>query len=212
MDIIIQQQIALLQKQLSALLPLTPEQQHKLDDKLNLEFNYNSNHIEGNTLTYSETKQLLKSDLPPVGGNHTMREFEEMKASKKALQMIRSLAADKERHLTEMFIKNLNEILLVEPFWKNAELPNGETQSRKITIGEYKRHANSVRLQNGEMFDYASPAETPMLMGDMLEWYKIEQEKGEMHPIELAALLHYRFVRIHPFDGGNGRISRLLLN
>ena len=51
-----------------------------------------------------------------------------------------------------------------------------------------------------------------MLMGELIEWYRTEQEKKAMHPVALAALLHYKFVCIHPFDDGNGRISRLLTN
>ncbi len=49
-------------------------------------------------------------------------------------------------------------------------------------------------------------------MGELIQWYNAEVKKRELHPIELAALLHYKFVRIHPFDDGNGRISRLLVN
>ena len=67
-------------------------------------------------------------------------------------------------------------------------------------------------MQNGEIFHYASPIETPALMADLIEWFRSEESKNELHPVILAALLHYRFVRIHPFDDGNGRISRLLMN
>jgi hypothetical protein len=81
-----------------------------------------------------------------------------------------------------------------------------------IEIGQYKTHPNSVRLQNGELFQYASPLETPMKMGDLMAWYHEETEKKELHPVALAALFHYNFVLIHPFDDGNGRISRLIMN
>lgn len=196
--------------ELKALQPMNPDFQRKLDKKFRLEFNYNSNHIEGNTLTYSETELLLIFD--DTKGEHTLREYEEMKAHDVAYKLIQEWAKDTERPLSEQHIKNLNEILLVRPFWKNAITPDGQRVRRIINVGDYKEQPNSVLLQNGEMFHYASPMETPILMGELVEWYRTETEKLELHPVALAALLHYKFVRIHPFDDGNGRISRLLMN
>jgi Fic family protein len=195
---------------LQELQPLNPEYQQRLDKKIRLEFNYNSNHIEGNTLTYGETELLLIFDK--TTGNHELREYEEMKSHDVAFEMIKEWAADKERPLTEAAIKNLHEVLLVRPFWKEALTVDGQPTRRLIKIGAYKEHPNSVRLQNGEIFHYASPNETPIQMGELINWFRKEEEKGELHPVVLAALLHYKFVRIHPFDDGNGRISRLLMN
>lgn len=195
---------------LQELQPIRPEYQQRLDKKMRLEFNYNSNHIEGNTLTYGETELLLIFDK--TTGNHELREYEEMKSHDVAFEMIKSWAADKERPLTETAIKNLHELLLVRPFWKEAITPDGQPTRRLIEVGAYKKYPNSVRLQNGEMFHYASPEETPIQMGELVEWFKAEEEKQELHPVALAALLHYKFVRIHPFDDGNGRLSRLLMN
>lgn len=194
--------------ELKTLLPMRPEYQQKLDKKFRLEFNYNSNHIEGNTLTYSETELLLIFD--DTKGNHTMREYEEMKAHDVAFHLVEEWAKDQERPLTEQNIKNLNEIILVRPFWKDAITPDGQATRRLITIGNYKEQPNSVRLANGEMFHYTSPADTPIAMQELLAWYR-DEENG-LHPVTLAAMLHYKFVRIHPFDDGNGRIARLLMN
>lgn len=195
---------------LKNLQPLKPEYQQRLDKKIRLEFNYNSNHIEGNTLTYGETELLLIFDK--TTGNHELREYEEMRAHDVAFDLIKDWAKDEERPLSEMAIKNLHEILLVRPFWKDAETPDGRFTRRLIKVGGYKEFSNSVRLQNGEMFHYASPEETPILMGELIDWYRDEEKKAELHPVALAALLHYKFVRIHPFDDGNGRIARLLMN
>lgn len=210
MDSHIKTRIDSLLDELKPLLPVTPLQEAKLNEKLELEFNYNSNHLEGNTLTYTETKQLLRFD--ETGGKHTLREYEEMKAGETALALIKELAADKAKTLTEDFIKHLNEVLLVRPYWKEAMTPDGQPAKRQISVGEYKMQRNSVLLKNGKVFDYASPAETPVLMQELLEWYGTEEEKKRLHPAELAALLHYKFVCIHPFDDGNGRLSRLLMN
>lgn len=204
------QKIKELETRWRALQPMKAEFQKKFDQKMRLEFNYNSNHIEGNTLTYGETELLLIFD--DTKGNHTYREYEEMKAHDVAYYLIKDWAKEPERPLTEQQIKNLNEIILVRPFWKEAITPDGQPTRRQIKIGDYKELPNSVRLQNGEIFEYASPTDTPIRMGELVQWYRTESGKGEKHPIELAALLHYEFVRIHPFDDGNGRLSRLLMN
>ncbi len=191
-----------------ALLPLDSTQAKKLEAKFRLEFNYNSNHIEGNTLTYGETELLLIFDN--TTGNHTLREYEEMRAHDVAFQTINNWAANKNRTLTEQDVKELNKLILVRPFWKDAITTDGQATRRLIKVGDYKAHPNSVRLANGEIFEYASPTDTPFEMQKLLVWFR-EQEPN-LHPVMLAAMLHYKFVRIHPFDDGNGRISRLLMN
>ncbi len=145
-------------------------------------------------------------------GIHEIREYEEMNAHDVAYKIIQNKTKQLDEPLTEIFIRQLNEIILVRPFWKEAITPEGQATRREIKIGEYKKHSNSVRLQNGEIFNYASPTDTPIKMGEILEWYNKNLESKEMHPVALAALLHYKFVCIHPFDDGNGRVSRLLMN
>lgn len=195
---------------LRSLPPISEENKRKLDKKFRLEFNYNSNHLEGNTLTYGETELLLIFDK--TDGTHEMREYEEMKAHDVAYKLINEWATNKEYPLTETDIKQLNEIILVRPFWKEAITESGQATRRLIKVGDYKEFPNSVRLQNGEIFEYASPIDTPIKMGELMQWYRTALTKKELHPLELAALLHYKFVCIHPFDDGNGRISRLLMN
>lgn len=193
---------------LRSLQPISQENQQKLNRKFRLEFNFNSNHLEGNTLTYTETELLLVFD--DTRGNHSMREYEEMKAHDVAYQLVEEWAKEKERPLTEQAIKNLNEIILVRPFWKEAITPDGQKTQRLIQIGNYKEQPNSVLLPNGEMFHYASPIDTPILMKELTDWY--HDEENVLHAVTLSAMLHYKFVRIHPFDDGNGRIARLLMN
>ena len=199
-----------LQLALSNLLPMDAAHQKKLDDKFRLEFNYNSNHLEGNTLTYGETKLLII--FGKTEGNHDKREFDEMEAHDVAFKLIKEWALETEYPLTEQRIKQLNKIILVKPFYKEAITQDGQTTQRLINIGDYKEYSNNVRLQNGETFEFATVTDTPILMGELMQWYVQETEKQELHPVILAALLHYKFVRIHPFDDGNGRVSRLLMN
>lgn len=198
-----------LSESLQKLLPMQHGYQKKLDKKFRLEFNYNSNHIEGNTLTYGETELLLYFDK--TDGTHELREYEEMKAHDVAYKMVNEWANDKNFQLAEINIKQLNELILVRPFWKEAITPDGQPTRRLIKIGEYKEYPNSVKLQNGAIFEYASPIDTPIKMAELMNWYNVSLEQ-KMHPVALAAEFHHRFVLIHPFDDGNGRISRLLVN
>jgi Fic family protein len=202
------EKIEYLKSELDKLLPFSRENQKKLDKKIRLEFNYNSNHLEGNTLTYGQTQLLLFFDKS--SGDVPVSDIEEMKAHDVALSQIIEMANDDERPLTETFIKELNKTILVKPFWKDAISMNGTPTRKKIEIGQYKTSPNSVQLKNGEVHEYASPEETPALVRDLLNWY--QEKNNVLHPVQLAAEFHYKFVCIHPFDDGNGRVSRLLMN
>lgn len=195
-----------LKAELDALRPLRIEDADRLWKKLRLEWNFNSNHIEGNTLTYGETELLLIFDR--TTGDHTKREYDEMQAHDVAVHMVREWAQDNERELTESSIRELNRIILVKPYYKEAITYDGQPTRRQITVGEYKKHPNSVRLPNGEMFHYVDPMDVPQRMEELMNWIRT----SEAHPIELAADFHYKLIRIHPFDDGNGRVARLLTN
>jgi Fic family protein len=193
-----------------SLQPLKEDTQKRLDKKFMLDFNYNSNHLEGNTLTYGQTKLLFM--FGETVGSAKIRDYEEMKAHNVGLELMKAEAMDKERHLTENFIRGLNKTILVEDFWKDTKTKDGTPFRYKVNVGVYKTRPNSVITATGELFDYASPEETPALMMSLIRWYNVEADKQELNPIELAALLHYRYIRIHPFEDGNGRIARLLVN
>ena len=201
-------QIDSLKQEADSLLPVKPEFERVFWEKFRLEFNYNSNHMEGNTLTYGQTKLLLLFDR--TTGDNKGREIEEMKAHDVALKMITDISSDPETALTEKLIREINEIILVRPFYNNAITPDRQPTKKLITPGAYKKEPNHVLLPDGSMFYYASPEETPALMGDLIEWYN--QSKKTIHPVRLAALMHYKLVRIHPFDDSNGRTTRLIMN
>ncbi len=204
------QQIDSLKQEAENLQPVKPELERVFWEKFRLEFNYNSNHMEGNTLTYGHTQILLKSG--DVVGKYNIRELQEMKAHDLALKIIRESAENPEFSLSQKFIREINETILVEPYYNDAITPDGRPTQKLIVPGEYKKTHNSVRLPNGEMFNYPSPEETPALMGDLIDWYEKETKAKELHPVQIAALFHYKIVRIHPFDDSNGRTSRLLMN
>jgi len=187
--------------------PLNAALQRRFDQAFTVDFNYNSNHLEGNTLTYGQTKLLLL--FGKIKGEALFRDCEEMKAHNVGLEMMKVEALDKERPLSENFIRELNQTILAGDFFKTS---NDGSYRYKIHTGIYKTRPNSVITAAGETFDYASPKETPSLMGDLLKWYNSEEQKASLSPIELSALFHYRYIRIHPFEDGNGRIARLLVN
>lgn len=192
-----------------ALQPLRVEDQKRLNDKFMLEFNYNSNHIEGNTLTYGQTMLLLIQGK--VDGNAPMRDFEEMKAHHAALEFVKQTVKEEERPLTEAFIRQVHQIMLKENYTV-YENRGGKQIQYTIHAGEYKTRPNSVKTATGEIFEYASQEETPILMEELVSWYNVAKEENKLSPIQLAALFHYRYIRIHPFEDGNGRIARLMVN
>ncbi len=181
----------------------------KLHRKFSLEFNYNSNHIEGNTLTYGQTEVLLL--FGRVIGDAKMFDLEEMKAHNVCLKMVLAEAKDG-APLTETFIRQVHKTLLREDYEVYRNLPGGVATSYTVHAGCYKTRPNSVITPSGERFEYASPEDTPLLMADLLQWYREEELKKELNPLELAAMFHYRYIRIHPFEDGNGRIARLMMN
>ena len=196
-----------LKAELDALQPLKPEHEQRLWQKLRLEWNYNSNHIEGNTLTYGETFLLLIHGQ--TNGGHSMREFEEMKAHDVAISMVKDWAQDQDRSLTENDVRSLNEVLLKEPFWKEAITADGQPTRMEVVPGRYKKTGNIVRQPDGSLFHYASPEEVQGMMQDLMAWYS---SSSGLHPVQKAAVLHHRFIVIHPFGDGNGRTARLLVN
>ncbi len=201
--------IAELYKEWKSLQPLKDEDQLRLNQKFMLEFNYNSNHIEGNTLTYEQTELLLLFGKVVDAAN--MKDLEDMKASNVGLNMMKDQAGT-EFPLTEMFVRQLHHTILREDYTVYRQLPGGQQTSYVVHAGVYKTRPNSVITRAGERFEYASPEETPALMTDLVQWYNEEEAKGKLSLAELCALFHYRYIRIHPFEDGNGRIARLLAN
>lgn len=194
----------------NAIQPLSDRDRERLSRKFTVDFNFNSNHIEGNTLTYGQTELLLL--FGKVVGEAEMKDLEEMKASNAGLKMMQEQAGIKDMPLTQNFIRQLHKTLLREDYTAYREWSGGQQTSYVIHAGRYKTRPNSVITRYGNRFEYAAPEETAALMTDLVDWYNEEEAKGKLSPVELAALFHYRYIRIHPFEDGNGRIARLLVN
>lgn len=197
-------------RQWKSILPLSARKQYLLSQRFTVDYNFNSNHIEGNTLTYGQTELLLL--LGKVSGEGDLKDYNDMKASQVGYEMMREAVNLKDTPMTQNFIRQLHKVLLREDYTVYRNLPGGIQTSYVIHAGQYKTRPNSVITRYGDRFEYASPEETPALMSDLVDWYNLAEESGEYTPVELAALFHYRYIRIHPFEDGNGRIARLMVN
>ena len=198
-----------LKADLDILRPLAPEQEARILQKFRLDWNYHSNAIEGNALTLGETRSLLLHGLTAQG--KPLRDHLDIRGHNDAVLWLEEIVRD-DRPLTENFIREIHEVLLGEPYDTAAQTPDGQPTRKRIVPGRYKTQPNNVLTATGETFYFASPEETPARMTALVDAYRAELAAPTLHPIELAARFHYDFVRIHPFDDGNGRMSRLLMN
>ena len=169
--------------------PLPKEIVTNLHENLIVEWTYNSNAIEGNTLTLQETKVALEGIT--VGGK-TLREHFEAISHKEAILFIEALVQRGEM-LNELDIKSIHALIL-----KNIDNDNA---------GKYRQH--NVLISGAEHRPVTA-IEVPSKMQAFITWYKTAAM--QMHPVERAARVHVDFVGIHPFVDGNGRTSRLLMN
>lgn len=169
--------------------PFPEEPLRKIREKLLIEWTYNSNAIEGNTLTLLETKVVLEGIT--VGGK-TLREHLETVNHREAILYVEDIVRDKEA-LTEWQIKNIHRLILKGIDDKNA----GSYRDKKVIITGAEHKPPEPVLIRDEMESF-------------IQWYNT---KGQiLHPVERAAMVHIIFVGIHPFVDGNGRTARLLLN
>ena len=198
-----------LKNELNALRPLNAEAKGRVMQKFRLDWNYHSNNIEGNSLTYGETKALILFGITAQG--KPLKDHFEITGHNEAINWILEIVKD-ETPLTEKFIRELHTLLLKESSYKQALTAEGKPTRRKIEVGKYKTQPNHVVTVTGETFYFATPEETPAKMHELVEWFRDEKEKLDVNPIILAALFHYRFIRIHPSDDGNGRTARILMN
>ena len=203
------QEIEHLRQEIEQLRPLSEETEQRILQKLRLEWNYHSNAIEGNTLTYGETVAFLMHGLTAKG--KPLKDHLDIRGHNEAINFLLGLVKD-ERSLTEADIRSLHKMILVEPYTIKTETPSGLPSEKTTRLGEYKQYPNHVKTKTGEIHYYATPEETPAKMGDLMQWYQQARQENQLHPIVIASLFHHELAAIHPFDDGNGRMGRLLMN
>ena len=177
-----------LNNKLNSKRPLAKETLKTLKESINLEWTYNSNGIEGNTLTLRETQVVLEGVT--VGGK-SLKEHLEAINHEKAILFLDDLIKDNEP-ISEWNIKNIHQLVLREIDDENA--------------GRYRWENVKIKGATHVPPDYLI---VPELMERLIIRY---EDWKKYHPIIRAALLHGELVKIHPFIDGNGRTSRLVMN
>lgn len=182
------EQIKKLKKKIDALRPLTKSELAELHKWYAVTYTYHSNALEGNTLTLGETKLVVEDGIT-IGG-HPLREIFEAKNHKEVIGELISVV-QKKQPIAETLVKKLHRIFM-------KEIDND-------TAGKYRKIQVYV---TGEEKLPPQAKQVPQLMKQFWSW--LSSQKGD--PVILAAKAHYRFVKIHPFIDGNGRIARVLSN
>jgi Fic family protein len=176
--------------QLDELHPLPTAAINHLRDEILIEWIYNSNAIEGSTITLQETRLILETGLT-VGGK-SLREHFEVTNHKDAIQYVEDLVK-KTEPITAFHVRQIHKLILTHIDDENA--------------GGYRK--TQVRLAGAPF----TPPESWQINNLMVEWSDwVASADGSMHPIILAAQAHHRLVAIHPFVDGNGRTARLVMN
>lgn len=190
------------------LLPMAQKDEDRLWQKFRLDWNYNSNRIEGNTLTYKETRELILGGLPPT---KPRRHVKEMKAHDLAISIVLEMA-DNSSPITEVDIKQLNQVTLKEPFYHITQTDDGNESRVKIIPGKYKAQPNHVLQRSGEIHKFAEPIEVPVRMAACVSSINkyLKKQHDPLHVF--LARFHHEFIQIHPFGDGNGRTCRLVMN
>ncbi|MFA5995778.1 MAG: Fic family protein [Patescibacteria group bacterium] len=187
--------------------PLSLDEQEAHYEKLRLDWTYHSNALEGNSLTLGETAFYLREGLTSEG--KPLVDYLEIKNHTEAIDWLFQIVKE-QCPITEGFIKDLNALLHKGITERPAIGANGQKFMRKITPGQYKQQANHVLTVSGKIHYYIEPVQVHTEMSKLIEL--INNEEKKLHPVELAAAVHYEITRIHPFDDCNGRTARLLLN
>lgn len=179
-------------KLLNSFRPLPVSAVQKLKEQFEVEMIYNSNAIEGNSLTLKETYLVINEGLTIKG--KPLKDHLEAKNHQEALEYLYNLIEkDKKNTFSENLIRSLNQIV--------------QQNIDKEWAGRYR---NSGVIIGGADHKPPEALGIPKLMRNLIDW--VGYNKKKMHPVELASILHHKLVYIHPFFDGNGRTSRLVMN
>ncbi len=175
--------------------------------RLRTDWTYHSNGIEGSTLTRGETHFFLSEGLTVEG--KPFKDFLDAKNHAQAIDLLFEVVAS-QQPITEGFIKNMNALILFGVDATPAKNAMGMRVQKKATPGQYKLLPNHVEQADGTIHAYVEPIHVPGEMQALVTW--VNAAALTRHAIHVAAVAHYNMVRIHPFDDGNGRGARILMN
>ncbi|MEE8167398.1 MAG: Fic family protein [Candidatus Hydrothermarchaeales archaeon] len=185
-NVVLLERIEKKKEQLDARRPLPKDALKRLQEEFRLHHTYHSNAIEGNTLTLSETKLVIEEGIT-VGGK-SLKEYLEARNTSMAYDLIEGLA--KEKEISHTILQQIHEAVTI-----GLIEDTGKYRTKNVRI------TGAIKTPPGF-------TKVPGHIEDLLE----DLKKIEAHPLQKAAYLHHRFVEIHPFIDGNGRVARLLTN
>jgi Fic family protein len=176
----------------------------KINYKFRLEWNYNSNKIEGGSLTRRETRTVMIGNITVDG--KPIKDVMEMKGHDDVILNVIKMGKG-ELNISEKRIKEIHSAIIHE-----------EDPEKKRLIGQWKTVSNYLINYKNERFDFVNPADVRDRMHLLINWVNAQKEKitkgdkSAIHPVLLAFQFHLDFVAIHPFFDGNGRTARILTN
>ena len=159
--------------------------------KTQIELTYNSNHIEGSSLTHEQTRYIFETNT--IGVEDGSLNVDEVIETANHFRLVSLIIDNARTVLTEEFIKELHLFL-----------KNGTSDSRRdwFVVGDYKKLPNEVGGMNT-----TPPEEVSGKMKELLNEYNVKEEKS----LEDILDFHVKFEKIHPFQDGNGRVGRLIM-
>lgn len=179
-------------KKLNKLRPISKTLLLKLKERFEVEMTYNSNAIEGNTLTLKETYWVIQQGITVKG--KSLKDHLEAKNHKEALDFLYEIIErDKKFTFSEHLIKQIHSLII-------------QDIDRNIA-GQYR---NIDVFITGTEHVPPSALDVPFKMKELADWARKNHNK--MYIVDFASIFHHKFVHIHPFQDGNGRTARLLMN
>ena len=169
--------------------PLSPSLLNRLRKEFMVEYTFDSNAIEGSTLTLHETRMVIEEGLTVQG--RLLRDILAARNHPEAIEYVEGLAKAG-GSLTEVDVLTLHRLIM-----------------EGVDEGAGRYREAGVRIA-GAVFSLPKSTEVSAMMRSLLDW--LDRNLEELSPVELAAVFHHRFVSIHPFAEGNGRTARLLMN
>ena len=200
-------EIDTLQAKINTQKPLQEAIWATIQEKLRIEWTYDSNALEGSTLTKGETYFFLREGLTVEG--KPFKDFLDARNHAEAIDYLYQIIKD-ERPMTPGLMREFNKLLLSGITQTEAIDAMGQRVQKPATPGEYKRLPNHVLQADGTIHRYTEPLHIPAEMEGLFKW--IQESMAHQHPVIISAVAHYNLVRIHPFDDGNGRGARILMN
>ena len=198
------QQIDQLQQTIQKHGKLSDDLLKRINYKFRLEWNYNSNSMEGNSLTRQETRTVMVGNITVDG--KPIQDVLEMKRHDDVIASIIKMGKG-ELNISETRIKEIHAGIMYE-----------EDPERAEQIGKWKKSLNYLYNYKNERFDFVAPGDVHERMHQLVDWVSAQKEKMQrgvkdaLHPVQLALKFHLDYITIHPFYDGNGRTARILTN